>query len=147
MTTRVRVQLLAHEHGCSISAGSCLTTLSSLISRRATTICVATRSTGWDRSASTITRSCWKVSKHDWAHRLQNSFTRVYKNLFHDTKIASIPALTMLRSNLSMYVYFICNKIFCLIAYSVNSSPEVTFVVALVFSITFNFKCVLNILF
>jgi hypothetical protein len=39
-----------------------------------TTTSVPTWITGWNHSAST--GSCWKVSKHGWAHRWQSSLTQ-----------------------------------------------------------------------
>jgi hypothetical protein len=56
------------------------------------------------------------------------------QNLFPDTTSASIPEVTMLRSSLGAYTFFICNKIVFLIACFVNSSPEVTFRIAIVYS-------------
>jgi hypothetical protein len=52
-------------------------------------------------------------------------FDTGYKYLLPDTTSASIPAVTMLRSSLSMYVFFI-------IACFANSSLEVTFSIALI---------------
>jgi hypothetical protein len=52
------------------------------------------------------------------------------KNLFPD-KSATIPAVTMLRSSLSMHVFFVYNTFFP-IACFVNCSPEVIFRTALV---------------
>jgi hypothetical protein len=57
--------------------------------------------TGCDHSASAI-MSWWKVSKRGWAHRWQTSLTQAHKNLFLDTTSASVPAVTTLRSSLSM---------------------------------------------
>jgi hypothetical protein len=47
-----------------------------------------------------------------WAHRRQTSLMQAYKNSFPGMTIASIPAVTMLRSFLSI-MYFVCgyNKI------------------------------------
>jgi hypothetical protein len=53
------------------------------------------------------------------------------QNLFPDMTGASIPMVTMLRSSLRMYVFFVYNFFF-LIACFVNSSLEVTFRIALV---------------
>jgi hypothetical protein len=44
---------------------------------------------------------------------------------------ASIQVVTVLRSSLSMYLFFIDKNIFFLIACFFNSSPEVTFQTAL----------------
>jgi peptidoglycan/xylan/chitin deacetylase (PgdA/CDA1 family) len=67
--------------------------------------------TKWLRSqCSTIMKSWWKVSKHGWAHRRQTSLTQAHKNSFRDTTDASIPAVTALRSSLSVYVFFVYNK-------------------------------------
>jgi hypothetical protein len=52
-----------------------------------------------------------KVSKRGWARRWQTSLTQTYKNLFPDTS-ASILTVTALRSSLSIYVFFVCNKLF-----------------------------------
>jgi hypothetical protein len=65
--TRVHIQLLVLEHCCSVSAGSCLATLLTvLISLRATPTCLPTWRTDCDHNASTIMRSWWKVLKHMW---------------------------------------------------------------------------------
>jgi hypothetical protein len=52
------------------------------------------------------------------------------QNLFANTG-TSVPAVTMLRSSVSMYVFFVHNKFF-LIACFGDSSLEVTFRIALV---------------
>jgi hypothetical protein len=54
------------------------------------------------------------------------------KNLFQYTTSASIPVVTVLRSSLSMYVFFVYNKFSFFVACFVNSSLEVTFWIALV---------------
>jgi hypothetical protein len=59
--------------------------------------------------------------------------TKANKSLFPDTTSISMPAMTMLRCSLSTYVFFVYNILF-LIACFVNSSSEVTFQIALVFS-------------
>jgi hypothetical protein len=41
--------------------------------------------------------------------------TQAYKNLFPDTASASIPAMTMLRSSLSIYVFSVYNNFFFLL--------------------------------
>jgi transposase len=69
----------------------------------ATTTCLPTWRIGWYHSISTIMSSRWKVSKHGWAHRQQTSLTQAYKILLPDTSV-SIPAVSTLRSSLSMYV-------------------------------------------
>jgi hypothetical protein len=131
----IRMQLLALEHSWRISAGSCLTTLlTALISLRATTTCLPTWRTGWNHSASATMRNWCKVSKLGWARWQQTSLTQMYKNLFPDMISASIPAVTMLRSRLSMYVYFVYNYFFP--ACFVNSSPKNNFWIALVISHT-----------
>jgi hypothetical protein len=79
--------------------------------------------------------------KCGWAHRRQTSLTQAYKNLFPDTS-ASISVVTMLWSSLSMYVIFHI-IIFFLIACFVNSSPDVTFRIALVCCYTSSFLDVL----
>jgi hypothetical protein len=38
--------------------------------------------------------------------------TQAYKNIFPDTTYTSIPAVTMLRSRLSMYLFFVYNNFF-----------------------------------
>jgi hypothetical protein len=43
------------------------------------------------------------LSKRGWAYRRQPFMTQAYKNLFPDTS-ASVPAVTLLRSSLSVYV-------------------------------------------
>jgi hypothetical protein len=57
----------------------------------------------------------------------QTSLTQAYRNLFPNMTGASIPAVTMLKSGLNMYILE-----FFLIACFVNSSPDVTFLIALV---------------
>jgi hypothetical protein len=52
---------------------------------------------------------------------------QAYENLFPDTASASAPTVTMFRSSLSMYVFFVHNKFCFLVACFVNSSPEDTF--------------------
>jgi hypothetical protein len=84
-----------------------------------------------DHSASTI-MSWRKVSKSGWAHRRHTSLTQAYKTLFPDMTGASMLAVTKLRSSLSMYVFFVHNHFF-LLACLVNSKPEVTFWIALIF--------------
>jgi hypothetical protein len=59
----------------------------------------------WDKKG---VGSWWKVSKHGWAHRLQTFVTQAYKNIFGDTS-ASVPSEIMLRSSLSMYIFFVYN--------------------------------------
>jgi hypothetical protein len=73
-----------------------------LISLRATTTCLPTWITVWDHSSSPIMRSWWKVSKHDWAD------TGI-QNVFLDTTVATVPAVTRLRSSLSIYILFVYN--------------------------------------
>jgi hypothetical protein len=84
--------------------------LTALISLRATTTCLPIWRTCQDHRASKVMRSYWKVSKRGWAHRRQTSLTQAYKNLFPDMS-ASIPAVTTLRSSVSMsvflYIFFI----------------------------------------
>jgi hypothetical protein len=127
MTTDVCIRLLTLEHCWRISTGSCL------ILFWVSTTCLPTWRTGWDHSDSTIMRSWWKVSKRGWAHTQQTSLTKAYKNVFPDMTSASILVVTTFRSSLSMYVFFVYNNIFFLIACFVNSSPEVTFQIALVY--------------
>jgi hypothetical protein len=64
-----------------------------------------------DHSTSKI-KNCWNMSKRGWAHRWHTSLTQGYRNLFPDKTCASIPAVTTLRSNLSMYIFFVHNEIF-----------------------------------
>jgi hypothetical protein len=54
------------------------------------------------------------------------------QHLFPDTTNASFPTVTTLRSSLSVYLVFVYNTIFYLIACFVKSSPEVTFRIVLV---------------
>jgi hypothetical protein len=96
-----------------------------------TTTCLPTWRNGWDHSASTM--SSWKVSKCGWAHRQQISLTQEHKNLFSETMNASILVVTTLESCLSRYLFFVYTTFF-LVASSVNSSPEVTFRTALVYT-------------
>jgi hypothetical protein len=85
----------------------------------------------WDHSASTII-SWWKLSNSGLAHRQLTSLTQAYKHLFPNNTSTSIPAVTTLRSSLSMYIFFVYNNYF-LTACFVNSSPKVTFRIAIVF--------------
>jgi hypothetical protein len=122
---RVIIQLLALQQWWSISTGSCLTThLTDLISLWATTTCLPTWSTDCDHSASTK-MSWWKVSKRGWAAG------------FFDTGIEKlIPRYDKCLHSGGDYVKNELKyvHIFCfLIAYFVNSSPNVTFRIALVF--------------
>jgi hypothetical protein len=55
------------------------------------------------------------------------------QNLLPDKISASILAMTTLRGSLMMYGFFVYNKFFFLIAHFVNSSPEVTFWIDLVY--------------
>jgi hypothetical protein len=75
--------------------------------------------------------SVFHNAKCGWAHRWQISLTHAYKNLFPNTS-ASITLVTMLRSSLSMYIFFVYNKIFFIVACFVNSSPKVTSWIALI---------------
>jgi hypothetical protein len=54
--------------------------------------------------------------------------TQTYKNLFPDTTSASIPAVIMLRSTLSMHVFLI--NISFLTACFVDRSPEAIFLIS-----------------
>jgi hypothetical protein len=65
-----------------------------------------------------------------WLSSQAAEFSDTHRNLFPDTT-ASVPAVTTLRSNLSIYVFSVYNKNI-LIACFVNSSPEVIFPTALV---------------
>jgi hypothetical protein len=77
-----------------------------LTSLWATTICLATWRIGLEHNASII-MSWWKVSKCDWPLRWQASLTQTHKNLFSDKISVSIPAMTILRSSLSTYIFFV----------------------------------------
>jgi hypothetical protein len=57
--------------------------------------------------------------------------SQAYKNLFPDTS-ASIPAVTTLRSSLSMYVFFVYNNFFSLVACFRKRFPEAAFQIALI---------------
>jgi hypothetical protein len=96
-----------------------------------TCLLVPTWKIGCNYSASTI-MSWWKVPKLGWAHRQQNSLTQAYKNLIPDMTSALILPMIMLKSSLSMYVFFVY-KHFFLISCFVNSLLEVTFWIALIF--------------
>jgi hypothetical protein len=52
-------------------------------------------------------------TKRGWADRRQTSLTHSYKNLFPDPS-ASVPAVTILRSSLSMYVLSYIRHLFLL---------------------------------
>jgi hypothetical protein len=67
-----------------------------------------------------------KMWLSSWAAEL---LTQAYKNLFPDMTSASILVVTMLRSSLSIHVYFVHN--FSPVACFVNVSLEVTFQMAL----------------
>jgi hypothetical protein len=87
----------------SISTGSCLTILfTTLLSLRATTTCllVPTGRIGRSQQHFNIMRSWWKVSKRGWDHTKQTSLTQETP----DTRSASVPVVTTLRSSLSMSV-------------------------------------------
>jgi hypothetical protein len=130
----VHVQMLALDYLWSISTENCLITLlTALLKLQATTTCLPTWSTGWHHSASPI-MSWWKVSKRGWAHRQRTSLTQAWKNLYPDDK-CSFLAMTILRSSLHTYVYFVYN-IFFLNACFINSSVEVTFQIALVYYVS-----------
>jgi hypothetical protein len=51
------------------------------------------------------------VNKRAWAQWRQTSLTQTYKNLFPDMTSASVQADTTLRRGLSMYLFFVYNKI------------------------------------
>jgi hypothetical protein len=56
-----------------------------------------------------------------------------YRNPFPDMTVASIPAVTMLRSSLNMCIFFVHNQIvYLLVACFVTSLAEVTFQIALI---------------
>jgi hypothetical protein len=59
----------------------------------------------WLRSQHFNNNELMEAVKHGWAHRQQTSLPQVHRNLFPDTS-ASVPAVTTLRSSLSMYIFF-----------------------------------------
>jgi hypothetical protein len=63
--------------------------------------------------------------------QVANFLTQAYKILFPDMTSALIPAATTLGSSLSMYLFFVYN-IFFFSASFINSSPVVTFRIAVV---------------
>jgi hypothetical protein len=65
-----------------------------------------------------------------WLSSHGKDLIQAYKNSFPDTSV-SIPAVTAVKSSLSMYILFVYN-IFFLIACFVNTSLEVTFRITLV---------------
>jgi hypothetical protein len=77
------------------------------------------------------------VPKRVVTHRRQTSLTQAYKNLFPDMTSASIPAVTVLRSSLCMYVFFVY-KFFQIDGF-VTSSWEVTMRIAVIFKNCINF--------
>jgi hypothetical protein len=126
----VCIQLLALEHSWSFSTGSRLTMLlRAPILLRATTACLPTGRTGWDHSAWTI-MSWWRWQNVAELTGGRLRWTHAYKNLFRNTTGASILAVTMLRSSLSMYIFFVYNNFF--LPLLVNNSLEITFWIALV---------------
>jgi hypothetical protein len=132
----VCIQLLTLEHCCRISTRFCLNSfLTTLIASQATTTCLPTWKTEWDHSASTIMRSWWTVSKRGWAHKKQTSLTKAYRIISPNKGSVSVPVVTMIRSSLSMYIFFAYNKLVFLIACSVSSPLDVTFQIALTFYI------------
>jgi hypothetical protein len=80
-------------------------------------------------SAFHIFISEWRNTEHGWVHRRQKFLTQAYRNLLPDTKSASVPAVTTLRSTLSMYIILYIITFF-LISCLFNSSPEVIFRIA-----------------
>jgi hypothetical protein len=72
------------------------------------------------------------VSKRGSAQWQQTPLTQAYRNLLPDMTGASIQAVTMLRSSLSMYLFLVYNKLFFLVTSFFNSSPEPTFRIVLV---------------
>jgi hypothetical protein len=78
-----------------------------VISLRSTATCLPTWRTSCNHRTSTVMRSWLKVSKRGWAHRQQTSLTQAHKVLFPHKTSASIPVMTMLRSSLSMYAFFV----------------------------------------
>jgi hypothetical protein len=62
------------------------------------------------------------------------SLTQAYKILFFYTTSVSVLVVTALRSSLSMYIFFVYNNIFLLIACFVNSSLDITFWITLIFT-------------
>jgi hypothetical protein len=76
------------------------------------------------------------MSKRGSAHRWADFFDTGIQNLFPHMASASILAVPMMTSSLSMYVFFVHNKICFLIACYLKISLEVTFQIALVSTIT-----------
>jgi hypothetical protein len=120
---------LALEHCWSISTGSCLTTLlTALISLLALPPVYLPEEFFGSQRFNNNEESMEDV-KNGWDHgRL---FWHRHKNLFPDMTSDSSPAMITLRSGFKMYIFFCMHK--NLIVCFVNSSPEVTFRIALVF--------------
>jgi hypothetical protein len=90
-------------YSCSHSStAGAVTLLAALISLRATGTCLHTWRTCWNHSASTVMSSWWNMAKRGWAHRRHTSLTQTCKDLFPNA-VASIPAVTTLRSSWSTY--------------------------------------------
>jgi hypothetical protein len=74
-----------------------------------------------------------RLNNNEVAYRWQTSLTQAYKKLFLDTTSTLIPAVTTLRFNLIMYIH-LYTIIFFLISCFLNSSMEVTFRIAVVYT-------------
>jgi hypothetical protein len=85
-----------------------ITLLTALISLRATTACLSTWRTGCDHSTSTK----WGVGgrcKTGLSSQVADFFDTGIQKLIPNTTSVSVPAVTTLRSCLSMYVFFTYN--------------------------------------
>jgi hypothetical protein len=92
-----------------ILTGSCLTILlTNFISLPSVPPVRQTRS-GWDDSGSTLMRCWWKMLQCGWGHRQQVSLTQTYKNLFPDTRSASIRPVTYVENYLKYVRVFVYN--------------------------------------
>jgi hypothetical protein len=124
MTMHVRIQLLTPDHCWSIS-------IRSLFDHPAPS----------DDLLFTYPRNCFGPQRFNnneltggaktWLSLQPTSLTQTYKTLFPDTS-ASVLAVIKLSSSLNMFVSLV-NNTFFLIAGFVNSSPEVTFRIALAY--------------
>jgi hypothetical protein len=66
----------------------------------------------WLRSQCNNTE---ELMRSGCTHRQQTSLAQVYRNLYLNMTSVSIPAVTTLRSSLSMYVFFAYNNFFSLL--------------------------------
>jgi hypothetical protein len=129
MTMHVRIQLLTLEHWWSISPWDCLTNL--LTALILLWIPPAYLPEELVASQPFINNEIMKgVKKWLSSQTVEFFLTQTYKNVFPNMTSTTISAVTMLRSSWSVCIYFF---IIFFSSFSVNSSPEVTFQIALIY--------------